>query len=360
MLAILSTHPIQYQVPLWQALARLRSAAGSKPVSFWGWRLTEDLAPRLKASNAKALWIQGWHVAGYWQAAAMAGRARAQLWMRGESNDLKDTPLLKSVAKRLVLGRLFHRVDQFLYIGQANRRLYEKYGVPGSKLHFAPYAVDNDRFARQAADLQSERAVIRRNWGIPEKAFCILFCGKFIAKKHPRAIIDVARALNQDQRISRVHLLFVGSGELGSDLRNLCSVVYNADSSHSVGMGNASRWNPPASFAGFLNQRDISKAYVGADCLVLPSDHGETWGLVVNEALASGLPCVASIACGCTEDLIAPNWPQRTFKWDDTSGLADAICDVHANIALGNERTAVSSYSFQQTCDQVARLYGAC
>jgi hypothetical protein len=43
---------------------------------------------------------------------------------------------------------------------------------------------------------------------------------------------------------------------------------------------------------------------VAADCLVLPSDHGETWGLLVNEALASGLPCLVSDACGCAEDLL--------------------------------------------------------
>jgi glycosyltransferase involved in cell wall biosynthesis len=60
---------------------------------------------------------------------------------------------------------------------------------------------------------------------------------------------------------------------------------------------------PPASFTGFLNQSEISQAYVAADCLVLPSDYGETWGLVVNEALASGLPCLVSQACGCAEDL---------------------------------------------------------
>jgi glycosyltransferase involved in cell wall biosynthesis len=60
---------------------------------------------------------------------------------------------------------------------------------------------------------------------------------------------------------------------------------------------------PPASFAGFLNQKEISQAYVAADCLVLPSDYRETWGLVVNEALASGVPCLVSQACGCAEDL---------------------------------------------------------
>jgi glycosyltransferase involved in cell wall biosynthesis len=79
---------------------------------------------------------------------------------------------------------------------------------------------------------------------------------------------------------------------------------------------------PVASFAGFLNQADISRAYVAADCLVLPSDYGETWGLVVNEAMASGLPCIVSRACGCAEDLVELDW---TFPPGDIAALADRI-----------------------------------
>ena len=76
---------------------------------------------------------------------------------------------------------------------------------------------------------------------------------------------------------------------------------------------------PPASFAGFLNQTEISRAYVAADCLVLPSDHGETWGLVVNEALASDLPCLVSDACGCAEDLVGQ---KLSFPMGDRKALA--------------------------------------
>jgi glycosyltransferase involved in cell wall biosynthesis len=82
----------------------------------------------------------------------------------------------------------------------------------------------------------------------------------------------------------------------------------------------------PASFAGFLNQTEISRAYVAADCLVLPSDHGETWGLVVNEALASGLPCIVSDACGCSEDLVEQ---QCSFPLGDIGILADRLDRLH-------------------------------
>ena len=117
-------------------------------------------------------------------------------------------------------------------------------------------------------------------------------------------------------------------------------------------------WRPPATFAGFFNQTEISKAYVAADCLVLPSDTAETWGLVVNEAMASGLPCAASRSCGCTEDLLSPDWPERAFDAGDPVGLANAIVQMFRGNRSGDgERQRVSAYSIQASLDQVAGLY---
>jgi glycosyltransferase involved in cell wall biosynthesis len=78
---------------------------------------------------------------------------------------------------------------------------------------------------------------------------------------------------------------------------------------------------PSATFAGFLNQKEISEAYVAADCLVLPSDYRETWGLVVNEALASNLPCLVSQACGCAEELSSCG----TFAIGDIEALSSQL-----------------------------------
>jgi glycosyltransferase involved in cell wall biosynthesis len=166
---------------------------------------------------------------------------------------------------------------------------------------------------------------LRRRWGIRDDAFCVLFCGKFIPKKRPMDLVDAARMLRVDGRLPNIHLLFVGSGELGGALRQTCDVIHDAEdpslpihlSPAPLSAANCGR--PPASFAGFLNQTEISRAYVAADCLVLPSDQGETWGLVVNEALASGLPCLVSDACGCAEDLAGHEF---SFPMDDFRALA--------------------------------------
>jgi glycosyltransferase involved in cell wall biosynthesis len=384
MLAILTTHPIQYQVPIWQALAKdgrvpfevwyltdfgikpsldsqfgktfswdidilsgypyrlLQKAEGVRPGKVWECRLRERLRDRLRQAGAKALWIQGWQVVAYWQAAREAAAAGVELWLRAESNDLAPPPpqLWKRPLKQLALRRLLGGVDRFLYIGSANKRLYQRYGVPDSRLYSAPYAVDNERFAEQALALRPRRMELRRQWGIGDDAFCVLFCGKFIKKKRPLDLVRAAQSSIANGRLHNIHLLFVGSGELGRELRQSCHVVYDADSAglqapeSSIAAGSPSEL-PPTSFAGFLNQTEISHAYVAADCLVLPSDHGETWGLVVNEAMASGLPCIVSDACGCAEDLAGD---QFSFPMGSSAALAGKLERLHQQQSRGSPR----------------------
>jgi len=377
MLVILTTHPIQYQVPIWKALAadgrmpfevwyltrhgvapsrdaefgqtfawdidmlsgyphRFLDAAGdATPASFWRCRLHEPLREKLRAVGAKALWIQGWQVLAYWQAVREARAAGMEVWLRGESNDLAPVPAWKRAAKRPLLGWLFARVDRFLAIGSANRRLYRSYAVPEAKLYAAPYTVDNQRFARQAAALRGERAGLRRDFGIPDDAFCVLFCGKLIAKKRPQDLVGAAQQLRSSGRLPNVHLLFAGSGALECELRALCETGAK----------------PLASFAGFLNQSQISRAYAAADCMVLPSDFGETWGLVVNEAMASGLPCLVSDACGCAENLAGPGC---TFPARDVAALADKIVRLRAGELRSPPRTLPS---VQDSVDAVLAAY---
>jgi glycosyltransferase involved in cell wall biosynthesis len=399
MLIILSTHPIQYQVPLWQALARdgrvpfevwylcdhgtrvshdqefgtqfawdldmlagyphqfLKTPPDVTPASFWKCRLKESLRERLRSSGARVLWIQGWQVAGYWQAVHEARCAGVKVWLRGESNDLAPAPAAwKQLLKRLLLGWFFVRVDKFLCIGKANRRLYESYGIKADRLLSAPYCVDNERFGRQKAEMEKQKAEIRKRWGIAEDAFCVLFCGKFIPKKRPLDLVKAAALLIENKRLPNLHLLFTGSGELGPELRAACHVVFDAEQQNSELLTPNSEL-PPASFAGFLNQTQISEAYVAADCLVLPSDYGETWGLVVNEAMASGLPCVISDHCGSAEDLGVQS-PNQTFSFGDCHMLADCLSKLAQPAAY---RTVppqlLDGFSFQNSVQSVADAY---
>jgi glycosyltransferase involved in cell wall biosynthesis len=404
MLAILTTHPIQYQVPFWQALAKdgrvpfevwyltshgtkpsldpefgktftwdietlagyphrvIDGAEGATPYSFWKCRLRERLRDRLRRSGATALWVQGWQVAAYWQGVREARAAGAEVWLRGESNDLAPAEWWKRPLKRLALGRLFAQVDRFLYIGAANKRLYQRFGIREAQLFATPYAVDNARFAQQAAAVRPRRMEWRRRWGIGDDAFCVLFCGKFIPKKRPMDLVDAARRYGSDRRRRSIHLLFVGSGDLGETLRRACNVVYDADRNGAQGatpfVTAEAAARPRASFVSFLNQTEISRAYVAADCLVLPSDEGETWGLVVNEALASGTVAVASRSCGCAEDMLPAHNGHRTFETGNTQDLADILDRVQNDLTLpAGVADVLSRHDLRTTASVVHSLY---
>lgn len=396
MLAILTTHPVQWQVPVWQAIARdgnvpfevwfltdhgvkptldvefgqtfawdlpllegyphrfLNVKAPARVDTFFGVKLAESLVPLLRQKSVRALWVNGWQVLAYWQAVKDAKHAGARVWLRGESNDLLLKRGWKASARHAMLGWFFRHVDEFLCIGSANRRLYENFGVAPNNLHFAPYAVDNERFARQGDQWRSQRDAIRSAWKIPRESFCLLFAGKFIPKKRPMDLVSAARLLATTVG-ANVHLLFVGNGELGAQLRSECNVVFDAvEDATAFADGRA----PTASFVGFLNQNEIARAYLAADCLVLPSDHGETWGLVVNEAMATGLPSIVSTACGCAEDLVAAVDRDLCYPLGDTKSLASAI----GRLLRGpREKTQwlqrIQAFSIDHTVEVARELY---
>jgi len=303
------------------------------------------------------LWIQGWQVAAYWQAVFEARRAGTELWLRGDTNARSNAGGIGRVFKRRLLREFLRRVDRFLYIGEANRQFYLGHGIGEGRLAPAPYCVDNARFATTAAAARTERDRIRAEWRIPADAFCFLFAGKFVAKKRPLDIIQAAQRLRNGVREKKVHLLWVGTGELDAELRRSCHACFGALGEAPVNVPTRHD-EPNASFVGFLNQSEISRAYVAADCLILPSDGKETWGLVVNEAMASGLPCIVSDACGCAEDLVKPIRPDLCYPVGDISALRRAMAAVINDTPPPQLlRAHISKYDVSKTIDAVESLY---
>lgn len=353
MIAIVTSHPIQYQAPLWRDLAQ----DGRVPFEVWfltphavqpsrdrefgttfswdvdllagyshrfleikpewslsrfdGIHVVTPWVELLRRHNVTALWIEGWRFRTLWQAVRAAHALGIPVWLRGESNDLAPEPWTKRVWKRFALQWYFSRVNRFLCIGSANRRFYRRFGIAEDRLVAAPYCVDNERFAAMAEKLRPERDRIRAGWNIAPEARCVLFCAKLIPKKRPFDLFDASRVVRNVDG-APLHLLWVGDGELGASLR-IAATKENA---------------PQSTFTGFLNQSEVPRAFVAADCLVLPSDYGETWGLVVNEALASGLPAIVSDRCGCAEDIGRPQGAAHVFSCADVNALANAITHV--------------------------------
>lgn len=225
--------------------------------------------------------VFGWNKLSLIQAVWSCRRARIPIIYRAESNDKRDRPAWLVALQRLIV----RQASAALAIGNSNQNFLEKRGLSKRDIYLAPYFVDNHAFRSKALKLAPLREELRSHWGIPSGAFCLLFVGKFEPKKRLK---DFLLALEEAQSKSPlVYGLIVGNGIEWEEATALVK-----------------ERNIAVTFAGFLNQSRISEAYVAADALVLPSDYGETWGLVCNEAMASGIPAIVSDRVGCADDLV--------------------------------------------------------
>lgn len=275
--------------------------------------------------------IPGWHSVTQVRAIRACRRARIPILYRGDSNLLNRPRGWKRFAKSLRTRLLLRRFSAYLSVGRRAREYLLHHGVPAARIFSSPHCVDNDYFSRAAAPHQSDsgRTVARKRFGISENDFVVLFVGKFEEKKRPLDLVRAAAKLDKD-----VTLLMVGTGPL----LDLCRAE-------------AEQLGIEAAWAGFLNQSQLGPAYAAADCLVLPSDAGETWGLVVNEALGTGRPCVVSDRVGCAQDLIESGETGEVYRMGDISGLATALENLRRRTRDGFDwesrcRARADQYSF--------------
>jgi glycosyltransferase involved in cell wall biosynthesis len=115
-----------------------------------------------------------------------------------------------------------------------------------------------------------------------------------------------------------------------------------------------------ARFTGFQNQTQLSPYYHAADLLALPS-RSETWGLVVNEALHHGVPCVVSEGVGCAPDLIEPGITGEIAATGSAESLAAAINRALALVGRPEIRERccdkVSGYTVEKAAQGIAQAY---
>ena len=361
-LAIVETHPIQYKAPLFRKLAAdprldltaffamvpnaaqqgagfgvafewdspllagyphevLANRAKRPSVTAFAGCNTPGIYGRLRALRPDAVLANGWVAKTCLQALWACKRLRIPCLVRGEANLLRP----RAAWKHALHGLLLRQYAGWLAIGSANREFYRFHNCPEARLFWAPYAVDNDYFSAQAAARAGKRNELRAAFGLPPEAVVFLFAGKLEEKKRPLDLLEAVARLPEDLR-SRVHVLVAGDGPL----RGACERL-------------AGQRRLPVSFAGFLNQSRLPDAYAAADVLVLPSGAGETWGLVVNEAMASGRPAVVSRAAGCCADLVVENETGRAFACGDVAGLADVLAGYARDPAAAARQGAAAA-----------------
>lgn len=349
-LAILASHPIQYHGPLFRELAKRvdlhvffahkatpqqQASAGFGTEFEWDVDLTSgyahsflsnvartpgtghfsgcdtpDIGGKLRAGGFDALLVMGWHLKSFLQGLYAARRIGLPVLIRGDSHLETPRSDIKRLGKALIYPTFLRQFRIALYVGERSRAYYRHYGYPDERLVFSPHCVDNEWFAARAT--QEARAGLRTKLGVLPETRIVLFAGKLVPFKRPRDVVD-AVANCRAQGLG-VEVMLAGDGELKPML---------AEAAHSMGV--------PLHALGFCNQTEMPSAYAAADCLVLPSDGRETWGLVANEALASGCPIIVSQSCGCAPDLAIDGVAGRAFVTGDIEQLGNRMTAVFAS-----------------------------
>ena len=349
-LAIITTHPIQYNAPLF----RLLSQRGKIEIKvFYTWEQSKEQIfdikfgkevkwdiPLLEGYNfafvqntsknpnsltfggiknpslneeiedwqADALLVYGWSHLSHLRAMRYF-KGKIPVYFRGDSTLIDEVAGVKTFLRRAVLSYIYRLVDFAFYVGTKNKEYFLKHGLKEKQLIFAPHAIDNNRFAENSDEFEQKAKNWRKELGLLDK-LVVLYVGKFEKKKNPLLLIKVAEQLQQ------YHFLFVGNGEIEEQMKTLAGIN--------------------VTFLPFQNQSIMPVVYRLGDVFVLPSQGpAETWGLAVNEAMACSKAVVVSNKVGCAGDLVKNN--ENGFVFDSND-----IDDLKQKISFFDKKKAVS------------------
>jgi glycosyltransferase involved in cell wall biosynthesis len=385
-LAVVETHPVQYHAPVYRALQERFGVAvtaiygsdfstrgyrdrefdapvtwGADLLSGYGHRFLsradDGVEPDLRRISAAgvgdalrrlapaATMIVGYSPAFHRRAWHAAWRLNRPVLFRAETIDTTRTtrPVVR-LARRMGLRAAYATCARVLYIGERSRRHYRQHGVSDAKLVFSPYCVDTSAFRADESARQVCRPETRLELGLDADSLAIVFSGKLSRRKGVDVLVEAIDRLPPALR-RRAVLLCLGDGALRDELRQRARAAA-----------------VDCRLLGVQRQEDLSRYYHAADLLVLPSREGETWGLVVNEALHHGLPCVVSDAVGCAPDLVGGE-TGVVCAAGSAIALADALA---AAVALTNRadvrarcRARVAGYSVERAAEGIAHAYRA-
>ena len=357
-LAYLVSHPIQYQAPLLRRIAQEPdieltvlfgsdfAARGYRDEGFgvevaWdvplleGYRsrilpawhdpgtvsattpLSRSLLGALRTADGQpafdALWVHGYASLNSLRGMLAAFALGIPVLLRAESW-LADRPRsrVRLLTKRLFLAALRPLVTAVLPIGSNNAaywRFYFRERVPQFLL---PYAVDNAFFVAQAQAARPTLPALRAELDLEPGRPVILFASKLQQRKHADHLVSAyAEILKRARTFERPYLVIVGDGEERGNLERQV---------RELGLDGVR-------FTGFRNQTELPRFFALAEVFVLPARH-EPWGLVVNEAMATGCPVVLSTDVGAAADLVTDGVEGYVYPTGDVDALARALEQV--------------------------------
>lgn len=356
-LAIITTHPIQYNSPLFSLISKrgiiyvkVFYTRGKSNNNFYDARfdmqirwdiplldgydfefakniscisdsnqffgiITPGLINKLRSENFDAILIYRWSIWSHLCILQSFG-SKVKLFFRGDSIWKKNYSPFTDYLKSKIFKFIYRRINKAFFVGKLNQEYYLKSNITNEKLIYAPHAIDNSRFIQNTHEFEQKASEERDRLGIPQSAIVFLYAGKYYGAKNLELLISAFKNLP----CSNYRLLLYGGGRDEKRLKKI------------------SQQDNRIIFQSFKNQSDMPWVYRVGDVFVLPSIN-ETWGLSVNEAMACRRPAIVSDACGCAPDLIVDYITGFVFHSGDELDLISKLSSFKTRenaLSIGN------------------------
>jgi glycosyltransferase involved in cell wall biosynthesis len=257
----------------------------------------------LRRAKPEIIVCGGYNYVASWKALLWARRRRVPflLWIESTGKDQRAQHAWVESAKR----RFLRQCSAFVVPGKSSFDYLKSFGVMEEAIFTAPNAVDIKFFGDGADKIRETADINREAMALPSRYY--IFVGRLVPEK---GVFDLLRAYGTLAAEVRreIGLVFVGDGPARFEVEQMAAKV-------SPGQ---------VEVIGFAHRETLARYYGLAETLVFPT-HTDPWGLVVNEAMAAGLPIIATSAAGCTADLVEDNWNGRVVEAGDWGQLCSAM-----------------------------------
>lgn len=262
------------------------------------------LTAELRRHRPDVLIVCGWDSPATFRAALHARRAGIPLALWAGSTPAERTWV--RALTRPAVRWLVRQADAWLAYGSRSRDYLVSLGAREDRVFRAFNTVEIDAFARNSRLDDAARRAVREELGVGDDRV-VLYCGNLLELKGIDELLAGFAAFAAQTR--GVSLVLVGSGADGPRFQQRAREL-----------GLEGR----VVFAGYKPRAELPRYYGAADLFVLPS-RTEVWGLVINEALACGVPVIASNAAGAVADLMHDGVNGYVVPPRDPEALRDAL-----------------------------------
>ncbi len=314
---------------------------GTSAIFRHDYRLTPGVVAALRRLRPDVVVVSGWSTFSSQAAIGWCGVTRTPYVLVVESHDHNPRGAWRRAIKDAVVPRVVKGAAGVLVTGSLVRASMLARGAAPDRIETFANTIDVDEFARRVESLARRRGELRRDLGIEDGEVVVLCVARLSEEKALDILIRAAASAG-----APVALVLIGEGPERARLEAL-----------------AARLPARVVFTGSLAWERIVEGYAAADVFALISRR-ETWGVVVNEAAASGLPLVLSDQVGAAHDLLRPGENGMLVAPDDVSETAAALRELAADEALRHRfgvrsRELVADWGYAGSVDGLVRLLGA-